>query len=139
MCKICTYSILTLKQKIMEFALMDMNDNPLKLGDTVEILKITNDSGMASQLFDVEPQLDGWVEQVYIEEFRGVITYDTDLMMIRIESKRTGVPLSKTIRFYMFNELFQNVDQESLEEIKKDYEINELTCKSMVDYIVKID
>lgn len=44
----------------MNINIKDRNNNPINLGDEVEILKITNDSGLASDLYGVEPEMDGW-------------------------------------------------------------------------------
>jgi hypothetical protein len=122
----------------MNFEIKDQNNNSITLGDKVKILKITDDSGSAVDLYDVEPQLDGWVDIVYIEQFEGVITFDEENLMIMIKGKSTSLPLSNNIRHNMWNNTFDRVKNDDLKEIVNYYDLPNEKYESVIDYLVKL-
>jgi len=123
--------------KVQKLNLTDIHGMKLKLGDTIRIIKITDDSGSASTLFGVEPHLDGWVSCVYPETFEGVITYDQLKMMVVIKGKYNEIPLSPFVRYEIWNDKFDQCDDDVMEEIQKELNIN-VGYGNLIDYIKKI-
>lgn len=121
----------------MDLNLKDINGVELKLGDPVRILKITDDSGSAVHLYGVESQLDGWIENVYIEEFEGVIKYDEITMMIVISGNYTNIPLSPIVRYDIWNQRFDCVNIENKEEVVKEFNIG-YEYDDLINFIEKI-
>ncbi len=121
----------------LKIKLKDSNGGTLNLGDNVRVLKITDDSGSATELFGVEPHLDGWVECVYIEEFEGVISFDEDKLMVVIKGKNKSIPLSDHIRYNLGEANFDRVPKEDLEGIVKDYSLQDGSYEAVVNYLVK--
>ena len=122
----------------MNIKLKDRNNKSLNIGDQVQILKITDDSGNASDLFGVEPQLNGWVDIVYIEPFNGTITYDDEKLMIIIKGERRSLPLSNYIRYNIWNDTFDRVSNEDLQNIKKDFNLPNTEYETIINYLVKL-
>lgn len=121
----------------MKLNLKDKDGIKIKLGDTIRIIKITDDSGNASNLFGVEPQLDGWVSCVYPETFEGIITYSQLKMMVVIKGKYNEIPLSPYIRYEIWAGKFDECDDDVLMEMRKKLKIN-IGYGNMIDYIKKI-
>jgi len=122
----------------MNIKIKDRNNNSIGLGDKVQILKITDDSGNATDLYGVEPQLNGWVDIVYIESFEGVITYDEEKLMIVIKGERRSLPLSNYIRYNIWNDTFDRVNKKDLDEVVKDYDLPNNEYETIIDYLVKL-
>ena len=122
----------------MNIKIKDINNNPIKLGDKVQILKITDDSGNAADLYGVESHLNAWVDIVYIELFEGIITYDEDKLMVVIKGKRRSIPLSNHIRYDIWSDTFDRVDKKDLKEIVKDYDLKNHEYETIIEYIVKL-
>lgn len=122
----------------MKLKIKDIKGNTLKIGDTVRILKFTDDSGEASDIYGVEPQLSAWVEILYIEPFEGKIFYDEDKMMMVIKNKSTSLPLSKSIRYEIYISLFDKLEDVYLKETKLEYNLPDEEYESIIDYIVKL-
>ena len=122
----------------MKINLKDNNNNILNIGDKVQILKITDDSGNASDLFGVEPELNGWVNLVYIELFKGIITFDEDKLMVVIKGDRRSLPLSNSIRYNIWNDIFQLIDKQSLKDIIKEYNLCDIEYDTIINYLIKI-
>ena len=122
----------------MNIKIKDRNNNSLNLGEKVQVLKITDDSGNATDLYGVEPHLNGWVDIVYIESFEGVITYDEEKLMIVIKGERRSLPLSNYIRYNIWNDIFDRVSKEDLEEIVKDYDLPNNEYETIINYLVKL-
>jgi hypothetical protein len=122
----------------MKINLKDNNNNILNVGDKVQILKITDDSGNASDLFGVEPELNGWVNLVYIELFKGIITFDEDKLMVVIKGDRRSLPLSNSIRYNIWNDIFQLIDKQSLKDIIKEYNLCDIEYDTIINYLIKI-
>lgn len=122
----------------MNIKIKDRNSNPIKLGDKVQVFKITDDSGNATDLYGVEPHLNGWVDIVYIESFEGVIVYDEEKLMIVIKGERRSLPLSNVIRYNIWNDIFDRVTKDSLKDIVKDYDLPNDEYETIIDYLVKL-
>jgi hypothetical protein len=122
----------------MNIKIKDRNNNSIKLGDKVQVLKITDDSGNATDLYGVEPQLNAWIDIVYIESFEGIITYDEEKLMIVIKGERRSLPLSNYIRYNIWNDAFERVSKEDLNEIVKDYDLANGKYETIIDYLVKL-
>lgn len=60
------------------------------IGDLVKFNIVTDDSGWATDKFGVEPQLDGWVTEIYTEELFGEIVRRNTIEVIHSEGKRYG-------------------------------------------------
>lgn len=114
---------------------MEISEKEFHLGDKVRIIKFTDDSGSASDLYGVDAMFGGYVSNVYLEEFIGIIAYDTDKMMMVIENRYTSIPLSKTIRYNMWNELYEHLEKETLVDIKKDFKLANTEYETILDYI----
>ena len=113
----------------------NINDTLVKLGDTVSILWIADDSGNAVDIFGVEPQLNGWVRLAYIEEITGVVEFDNELLMVVVKTKHRTYPLSQKLRYNSNVEKFELLDAEDLEEAKDEFELSEVTVESITNYI----
>ena len=122
----------------MEIKIKDVLGKKVSLGDKVRILKITDDSGSATDLYGVEPQLNGWVDIVYIESFEGVIYYDEEKLMIVIKGDRRSIPLSSYIRYDIWNDVFDRVKSEDLEEIVKEYDLKDKDYETIINYLIKL-
>jgi hypothetical protein len=122
----------------MELYLRDRNEVPLKLGDKVRILKFTNDSGNATELFGVENQLNAWVNMVYLESFEGEITFDLETYMVVIKGKYTHLPLSEDIRHQCWEGLYDMLVDEDLYNIQEEFKLPDTKLITLVNYIEKI-
>lgn len=110
----------------------------LCVGDRVRILKLTNDSGNATDLFGVEEQLSGWVNCYYFEEFEGVVEFDLNTLMIVVRGKFTKIPLSTDTRYNLYiNDYEYNIKKEELETIKNEFNLKDYELATIVDYVVK--
>ena len=83
---------------------LDTNNVHIKIGSTVTINIIQDDSGYASDLFGVEPQLNAWVSCIYPDKFTGVVKFDRQLLQVVIEAgdKSVKIPLSESLRHIMY-------------------------------------
>lgn len=124
----------------MELNIKDNKGALVKLGEKVRILFIQDDSGRAIDIYGVEPQLDGWVEQVYIEPLEGIVTFDESLMTIMVVSdKGRKVPLSKKLRSYSVIERFERLDHvEESKIMNDDFGLEEITEEIILNYLVKL-
>lgn len=120
----------------MKINIKDINGNSINLGDEVEILKITDESGSATDLFGVEPHLNSWIDIVYVEAFRGVVAYDEEKLMVVIKGKSRSIPLSNYVRYNIWLQAFDMVKKEDLKQIVKDYDLPDGEYETIVDYIV---
>lgn len=118
--------------------LKDSKGNLLTIGDKVRILKFTDDSGEATDMYGVEPQLNAWVEIIYIEDFEGIITYNLDKMMVVIKNKNREIPLASYIRDVLWDNMYDRIPPKDLEEIKNEYDLPDIKYETIIDYIVKL-
>ncbi|MDV3661640.1 hypothetical protein CMU70_14390 [Elizabethkingia anophelis] len=61
-----------------------------RIGDLVKFNIVTDDSGWATDKFGVEPQLNGWVTEIYTEELFGEIVRRNTIEVINTDGKRSG-------------------------------------------------
>jgi hypothetical protein len=115
------------------------NGEIIKVGDEVRIIKLTDDSGDATTLYGVEPQLNAWVEVVYLEEFTGVVTFNKKTLMYVIKGKYTEIALSTVIRYDMWVNSFERVDDDQVEEICKEFNIKDTEFETLINFIEKIN
>lgn len=120
----------------MKIKVKDINEIPVKLGDRVEVLKITDESGSATSLYGVEPHLDGWVSIFYIEPFEGVVTFCEEKLMVVIRDGKKEVPLSNSIRYESSLNIFECLSEEDIQEVVKDYNLEGDDLEDIIDYLV---
>ena len=120
---------------------MEINiENKLfKIGDKVRIIKITDESSRAVDLYGVEPQLDWWVSSVYIESFEGVIHYCKENLMIMIKGVRTSLPLSPSVRHRMYYEKYELIEKNDLAEAKEEMKLENTDYDYLMYYIQKLE
>lgn len=118
--------------------LRDNNNRPIQLGDKVRILKMVDDSDTAVNIYGVEPQLNGWVSNVYFEEFEGEVIFNKELLMYMIEGKKTSIPLSPVIRFNSGNGLIDQLESDAQKELQKELGLKDSNYETFIDYIEKI-
>ncbi|AZA91139.1 Uncharacterised protein [Chryseobacterium nakagawai] len=76
-----------------------------KIGSLVKFNVVTDDSGWATDKWDVEPQLNKWITEIYTEELFGEIVRRNTIEVINSSGKRTG-------RFYRIqNGIIQSESQ----------------------------
>ena len=108
----------------------------LKLGDKVKILKLTNDSGNATDLFGVEAHLNAWISNYYFEEIEGTVEFNKDKLMVVVRSKYTELPLSPDIRYTLFCNDFENeITKSDLDELKEEFDLKDTTLDAIIDYV----
>ncbi len=122
----------------MEINEIKINNESVKIGDRIRILKFTDDSGQASDLYGVESHLNAWVEILYVEPFEGVVTYDDRKMMFVIKGDRRSIPLSSDIRYDIWNDLFDRLSSDDKKSIIEDYELPSDDYDSIINYLVKL-
>jgi hypothetical protein len=122
----------------MELELKDKDGQSLRLGDMVRVLKLTDDSGNATDLYGVEPQLNGWVDILYIEPFEGIITFDHKKLMVVIKGKCNNLPLSDFIRYNIWNDIYDRLSKEDLEIAKEEFGLENTDYETIIDYLVKL-
>ena len=116
----------------------DIEGNTIELGDKVRVLKITDDSGTATDLFGVEPQLDSWLTVVYIEPLEGIVTYDSSKLMVVIKSKSTSLPLSSYIRHSIYYQAFEQISNKEVKEFAEELNLPNCDYDTIINYIKKI-
>lgn len=125
----------------MKLDLKDNNGLKIEVGDEVTILLINDDSGNATDLYGVEPQLNAWVDIIYVDSFTGIVEFCKDRLMFVIKHKNKVVPLSTYIRYGINNSnydaLTHSNDETELKELAKEYNLSEFTPESITDYIIK--
>lgn len=127
--------------------IISKSGRPIVIGDQVRILRICDDSGMACDLYGVEPQLNGFVEILYVEDFEGCVEFDLDRLMIVVNNGKTKIPLSSQIRYDMYDNVFDRLNEiEDLTEnelIVKYYPLDEINrvveLDVMMNYIEVIN
>lgn len=60
------------------------------IGDLVKFNIVNDDSGWATDKFGVEPQLNGWVTEIYTEELFGEIVRRNTIEVIYNSGERSG-------------------------------------------------
>ena len=118
--------------------IIDIEENPINLGDKVQILKITDDSGHATDLYGVESHLNSWVEIIYIEPFEGIVTFDENKLMIVIKNDRKSLPLSSNIRYNIFNESFHRIQGNEFNNIVNEFKLPDNKYETFIKYLKKI-
>lgn len=118
--------------------LKDRNGETLNIGDRVQILKVSDDSGNATDLFGMEIQLNSWVDLIYLETFEGIITYNEDKMLVEIKGDRTSIPLSSHIRYNIWNNLYDMIEGEDLKNIMEEFHLPNMEYEAIINYIMKI-
>ena len=124
---------MNLEEKIKE--IIDIEGKSINLGDKVQILKITDDSGHATDLYGVESHLNSWVEIIYIEPFEGVVTFDEDKLMVVIKNDRKSLPLSSNIRYNIFNDSFHRIQGNELHEIVDEFKLPNDKYETFINYL----
>ncbi|NML70048.1 hypothetical protein HHL23_09565 [Chryseobacterium sp. RP-3-3] len=81
------------------------------IGDLVKFNIVTDDSGWATDKFGVEPQLDGWVTEVYTEELFGEIVRRNTIEVIQSNGNRSG-------RFYKIQNGIIHTESTELRNIR---------------------
>ena len=119
----------------MKINIKDIANNTVKLGDKVQILKITDDSGSASDMYGVESHLNAWVEIIYIEPFEGIVTFDGDKLMVVIKGKNRSIALSKDIRYDIWNDMFDRIDKKEMKEVVTDLGLVNSEYETIIDYL----
>ena len=63
----------------------------------------------------------------------GIISY-----MVVIDGYNRSIPLSKDIRYDIWNGLFEFMDTDNLSELKNDFDLIDVEYETIIDYIVKL-
>ncbi|MEG0848458.1 MAG: hypothetical protein RSE50_00745 [Myroides sp.] len=85
-------------------------EQKFRIGDLVKFNIITDDSGWATDKFGVEPQLNGWVTEIYTEELFGEIVRRNTIEFIN-SGKRSG-------KFYRIENGIIQSESEKLRNIR---------------------
>lgn len=123
----------------MNISLKTNKGEEIKLGDKIELLRFCDDSGTACDLYGVEPQLDGWINVSYIENYQGEVIFCEEKMMVVVRCKNVDIPLSKEIRYNMYLNIYENIIQEEdLKISKEENNLIDIEYETFIEFLVKL-
>jgi hypothetical protein len=124
----------------MKLNIKDNKGIELNFGDKVSILHIFDDSGRAVDLYGVEPQLDAWIEDVYLDVVEGELIFDHELMMVMIKTRNRKFPFSPLLRYEFVLQQFERLDLKEQSLILKEENVIdcELSPEFINDYLIKL-
>ena len=92
-----------------------INGQEVTVGDVVEIIVISDDSGNATDLYGVEPHLNVWVEIVYLEAVTGDVIFCPELLMAVVQVGKKKIPLSPYLRSHHIEQNFIRINEDDIE------------------------
>lgn len=121
--------------KEIKVMVLNINGKDYLVGSKVEVITITDYSGMASDKFGVEKQNDGWVKELYFEIISGIITLHPDFLtyMVKTDTGRY-VPLSPFVRSSILRYYEDILEDEDYDQLEADLK-ESIHCIGAHEYI----